>query len=447
MNTETVSELHQSLRRIFGDEADEVIQTRLENQEFQEAEQLLLTAGIDPNEVYEQAVDDIQLTERLMEQGINPPRRLDRLSEAEFFALDEHQLESYLTAYGIDVSAMVKKVTSDIQEQRQWYKFRWPQNWGISTDLWLRPPAIAATLAFCLVVVGGGLSLTFFPSKPVTDGFVAQVEPDNQLATPYLAIDQSDSAISEDLFALASQPATQVALVNPVFDQDSEVGGWLPSIELNESFVMSDIQIPDSEKQLYVQARSVVVKHSEQLVQEPINLSKVTEFVFSSGDTLSHGMSAAGLPATLWPAIIDRVGTQFQPGEKLIFYSQNDEFEQLVVIRKKQPKTIVTADLTVETASAVKTQIHTIQGRIDTSLYAALLNDVDESVVWRISTRLKHMKVPLKTLPKDSNYEIRIEKIVGKDGETIRYGAIKSIRINTKNKETPSKGHIYEYSV
>ena len=60
MNTETVSELHQSLRRIFGDEADEVIQTRLENQEFQEAEQLLLAAGIDPNEVYEQAVDDIQ---------------------------------------------------------------------------------------------------------------------------------------------------------------------------------------------------------------------------------------------------------------------------------------------------------------------------------------------------------------------------------------------------
>ena len=158
-------------------------------------------------------------------------------------------------------------------------------------------------------------------------------------------------------------------------------------------------------------------------------------------------MSAAGLPATLWPAIIDRVGTQFQPGEKLIFYSQNDEFEQLVVIRKKQPKTIVTADLTVETASAVKTQIHTIHGRIDTSLYAALLNDLDESVVWRISTRLKHMKVPLKALPKDSNYEIRIEKIVGKDGETIRYGAIKSIRINTKNKETPSKGHIYEYSV
>ena len=447
MNTETVSELHQSLRRIFGDEADEVIQTRLENQEFQEAEQLLLTAGIDPNEVYEQAVDDIQLTERLMEQGINPPRRLDRLSEAEFFALDEHQLESYLTAYGIDVSAMVKKVTSDIQEQRQWYKFRWPQNWGISTDLSLRPPAIAATLAFCLVVVGGGLSLKFFQSNPVTDDFVAQVEPDNHLATRSLALNQSNSAAPEDSFSLTSQPATQVALVKPVFDQDSDVGGWLPSIELNESVVMNDIQPPDSEKQLYVQARSVVVKHSEQLVQEPINLSKVTEFVFSSGDTLSHGMSAAGLPATLWPAIIDRVGTQFQPGEKLIFYSQNDEFEQLVVIRKKQPKTIVTADLTVETASAVKTQIHTIYGRIDSSLYAALLNDVDESVVWRISTRLKHMKVPLKTLPKDSNYEIRIEKIVGKDGETIRYGAIKSIRINTKNKETPSKGHIYEYSV
>ncbi|MCS5659341.1 MAG: hypothetical protein NZ842_02940, partial [Dehalococcoidia bacterium] len=329
----------------------------------------------------------------------------------------------------------------------QWYKFRWPQNWGISTDLWLRPPAIAATLAFCLVVVGGGLSLTFFQSKPVTDDFVAQVEPDNHLATRSLALNQSNSAMPEDSFSLASQPATQVAFVKPVFDQDSEVGGWLPSIELNESVVMNDIQTPDSEKQLYVQARSVVAKHSEQLVQEPINLSKVTEFVFSSGDTLSHGMSAAGLPATLWPAIIDRVGTQFQPGEKLIFYSQNDEFEQLVVIRKKQPKTIVTADLSVETASAVKTQIHTLQGRIDTSLYAALLNDVDESVVWRISTRLKHMKVPLKTLPKDSNYEIRIEKIVGKDGETIRYGAIKSIRINTKNKETPSKGHIYEYSV
>ena len=447
MNTETVSELHQSLRRIFGDEADEVIQTRLEDQEFQEAEQLLLTAGIDPNEIYEQAVDDIQLTERLMEQGIDPPRRLDRLSEAEFFALDEHQLECYLTAYGIDVPALVKKVTSDIQEQREWYKFRWPGNWGISTDFWLRPPAIAATLAFCLVVVGGGLSLTFFQSEPVTDGFVAQIEPDKRLATPSLALNPSDSALSEDLFALSSQPGTQVALVNPVLDQDSDVGGWLPSTELNRSVVIDDIQIPDSEKLLNVETRSVVVKHSAQLVQEPINLSTVTEFVFSSGDTLSHGMSAAGLPPNLWPAIIDKVGTQFQPGEKLIFYSQNDQFEQLVVIRKKQPKTIVTADLSMETASAVETQIRIIHGRIDTSLYAALLKDLDESVVWRISTRLKHMKVPLKTLPKDSNYEIRIERIVGKDGETIRYGVIKSIRINTQNKETSSKGHIYEYSV
>ena len=447
MNTETASELHQSLRRIFGAEADEFIQTRLEDQEFQEAEQLLLTAGINPNEVYEQAVDDIQLTERLIEWGIIPPRRLDRLSEAEFFALDEHQLESYLTAYGVDVPALVKKVTSDIQEQRQWYKFRWPGNWGISTDFWLRPPAIAATLAFCLVVVGGGLSLTFFQSKPVTEGFVAQVEPDKRLATPSQALDQIDGAIPEDSFALASQAATQVALVNSVFDQDSDVGGWLPPTELNELVVIDDIHIPVSEKQLYVEVRSVVVKHSAQLVQEPINLSKVTEFVFSSGDTLSHGMSAAGLPPNLWPAIIDRIGTQFQPGEKLIFYSQNDQFERLVVIRKKQPKTIVTADLTVETNSAVKTLIHTIYGRIDTSLYAALLNDLDESVVWRISTRLKHMKVPLRTLPKDSNYEIRIEKIVGEDGETIRYGAIKSIRIDTKNKETSSKGHIYEYSV
>jgi hypothetical protein len=447
MNTETVSELHQSLRRIFGDEADQVIQTRLENQEFQEAEQLLLTAGIDPNEVYEQAVNDIQLTERLMEQGINPPRRLDRLSEAEFFALDERQLESYLTAYDIDVSDMVKKVTSDIQEQRQWYKFGWPQNWGISTDFWLRPPAIAATLAFCLVVVGGGLSLTFFQSEPVTDIFVAQVEPDKGPATPSLAINQIASAIPEESFALASQPATQVALVNPVFNQDSDIGGWLPSTELNKSVVINDIQVPDSEKGLYAEARSVIATRSAQLVQEPINLSKVTEFVFSSGDTLSHGMSAAGLPANLWPAIIDRVGTQFQPGEKLIVYAQNDQFEQLVVIRKKQPKTIVAADLTVETTSPVKTRIHIIHGRIDTSLYTALLNDLDESVVWRISTRLKHMKVPLRTLPKDSHYEIRIEQIVGKDGETIRYGAIKSIRINTQNKETSSKGQIYEYSV
>ena len=35
MNTETVSELHQSLRRIFGDEADEVIQTRLEDHNYE----------------------------------------------------------------------------------------------------------------------------------------------------------------------------------------------------------------------------------------------------------------------------------------------------------------------------------------------------------------------------------------------------------------------------
>ena len=146
---------------------------------------------------------------------------------------------------------LVKKVTSDLQEQRQWYKFRWPQNWGISTDLWLRPPAIAATLAFCLVVVGGGLSLKFFQSKPVTDDFVAQVEPDNHLATRSLAFNQNNNAMPEDSSPLASQPATQVAFVKPAFDQDSDVGGWLPSIELSESVGMSDIQVSDSDCLLY----------------------------------------------------------------------------------------------------------------------------------------------------------------------------------------------------
>jgi len=160
MNIKTQNEFQQLVRRILGEEAEEFIQSNIENYELREAERTLLSVGIDPDELFEQTVDDIRLTERLIDNGIDPPRKLDRLSEAEFSALDDRQLEAYLTAYGIDVPAMVNELESKIQEKKPWYSLQWPRKWGRLENSWLHQHAFAATLAFCLIVVGGGAGLT-----------------------------------------------------------------------------------------------------------------------------------------------------------------------------------------------------------------------------------------------------------------------------------------------
>jgi len=447
MNIKTQNEFQQLVRRILGEEAEEFIQSNIENYELREAERTLLSVGIDPDELFEQTVDDIRLTERLIDNGIDPPRKLDRLSEAEFSALDDRQLEAYLTAYGIDVPAMVNELESKIQEKKPWYSLQWPRKWGRLENSWLHQHAFAATLAICLIVVGGGAGLTVVSLRDTTMDItpsqniaqVALTKPDFEVVTekpqPLATISLSQAI-----------PTAETELVALVSENEPAFFYWdnLASADYQTSTLEStNNTYLDSPSSLTALTKFAAVVNTK---EPPIDRTQIKEFVFARGDTLSHGMLASGLPIHLWREITRKIGSQFHPGDKAIFYFQNDQFEQLLVIRKKKQRTIITADMNVKTVAVGKIKIQTVTGLVETSLYDALIKDLDESIVWRISYLLQHHKVPLKALPKGSTYEVKIERVLGQDGEIIRYGSITSVHIDAGSKGTYSIDNKGSYS-
>jgi hypothetical protein len=162
--------------------------------------------------------------------------------------------------------------------------------------------------------------------------------------------------------------------------------------------------------------------------------AQITEFIFGPGDTLSHSMAQSGLPVELWAKLAERVGSNFHPGDKAIIYFENDEFEQLVVIRRKKERTTVTADLKTNTVAVGTTTTIEVTGEIQTSLYVALEEKLNAKVAQRIAWLLQSRDVPLTTLPKGSTFSVRIEQITGADGETLRYGQISSVQLDAGHK-------------
>ena len=71
---------------------------------------------------------------------------------------------------------------------------------------------------------------------------------------------------------------------------------------------------------------------------------------------------------------------------------------------------------------------------IQTSLYAALEEKLNANVAQRISWLLQSRDVPLTTLPKGSTFSVRMEQITGADGETLRYGQIRSVQLDAGGK-------------
>ena len=441
MNIKTQNEFQQLVRRILGEEAEEFIQSNIENYELREAERTLLSVGIDPDELFEQTVEDIRLTERLIDNGIDPPRKLDRLSEAEFSALDDRQLETYLTAYGIDVPAMINELESKIQEKKPWYPLQWPRKWRPLEKLWLHQHAFAATLAFCLIAVGGGAGLTVVSLRDTTMDItpsqniaqVAPTKPDVEVVA------EKPQPVAVATISLTQAiPTAETKLVALVSDNEPALFYWdnLASADYQTSaFESTNHTYLDSPSSFTALTKFAAVVNSK---EPPIDRTQIKEFVFARGDTLSHGMLASGLPIHLWPEITRKIGSQFHPGDKAIFYFQNDQFEQLLVIRKKKQRTIITANMNVKTVAVGKIKTQTVTGLVETSLYDALIKDLDESIVWRISVLLQHHKVPLKALPKGSTYEVKIERVLGQDGEIIRYESITSVHIDAGSKGTYS---------
>ena len=154
------------------------------------------------------------------------------------------------------------------------------------------------------------------------------------------------------------------------------------------------------------------------------------EFVFSPGDTFSHGMAQSGLSNKLSTALAERVGTDFHPGDKLIIFFEDDEFEQLVVIRRKKQPLTITADLKTSSAPAGTTETIDVSGKIESSLYAALEKALDANAAQRITWLLQNRGVPLTTLPKGAAFNIQIEQIKSPDGQTLGYGEIRSVHLD-----------------
>jgi len=466
------------LQRILGEEAEPLIQM-LRQQSDDEA--LLKSHGIDTDAMLKRAKAQISHAEKLIEHGINPPIPIEDLTEAQFEALDIPTLEKYLAAGDVDLQRLLTRTRQLLEDAKPKpptgffasISARLPRWQGI-------PVAGLAVSAMVLVAVGVGV-LRLAPQAPTAPAvqlqepalsvMLAETAPQKPLAkalpvpetlsaqAPELqmaessalqesaqveiaaipASDTPDTAIATALEEETPVPATQVEEVEVV--EITEVTDTTePTVAATQTPSEEEAPLPISEEVTLAQnlgaeseTQSNTIPESQwALTAAPVEPAgkQTIEFIFEPGDTLSHGMARSGLPASLSMALAEKVGTDFWPGDKLIIYFENDEFEQLVVIRRKKEQTTVTADLKTSTAPIGTTNMIEVTGEITSSLYVALEKKLDANAAQRISWLLQSRKVPLNTLPEGATFTVRIEHITNADGETLGYGEIKSVQLD-----------------
>jgi len=448
------------LKRILGEEADPLMQM-LRQPSADEA--LLKSHGIDTEAMLERAKAQISRAGKLTKHGINPPIPLEELTDAQFEALDIPTLEKYLAAGDVDVQRLItrtKQLLEDAKPQPAPGFFarisarlpRWPS----------APVAGLAVSAMALVAVGVGV-LRLVPQAPTA--------PAVQLQEPALSVMLAETAQQKPLAKASPAPETLIAqlpetemaessalqesarveiaampvsdsAITAIEEEASVPVTQVTSATVTATLVRSQVEVPlpASEEVALAQnlgseseTQSNAVPESQWALTaapaEPAGKQTI-EFIFEPGDTLSHGMARSGLPASLSMALAEKVGTDFWPGDKLIIYFENDEFEQLVVIRRKKEQTTVTADLKTNTAPIGTTSMIEVTGEIRSSLYVALEKKLDANAAQRISWLLQSRDVPLNMLPKGATFTVRIEQIIDADGETLGYGEIKSVQLD-----------------
>jgi len=449
------------LQRILGEEAEPLIQM-LRQQSDDEA--LLKSHGIDTDAMLKRAKAQISHAEKLIEHGINPPIPIEDLTEAQFEALDIPTLEKYLAAGDVDLQRLLTRTRQLLEDAKPKpapgffasISARLPRWQGI-------PVAGFAVSAMALVAVGIGV-LTLTPKTP-RESLVQLQEPALSVTLTENPQQQSAAKTLKASDALSvPTPESESAAVPDVTGtlaarqtstlSDSVLSGIN---ETNETEIAEAMPTPSSVASAPVQTQHEIGRQTGESTPPPQNLiaeiepttdtvpqsqwaltatpadpagKQTIEFIFEPGDTLSHGMARSGLPASLSMALAEKVGTDFWPGDKLIIYFENDEFEQLVVIRRKKEQTTVTADLKTSTAPAGISNMIEVTGEITSSLYVALEKKLDANAAQRISWLLQSRKVPLNMLPKGATFTVRIEHITDADGETLGYGEIKSVQLD-----------------
>ena len=466
------------LKRILGEEADPLIQM-LRQQSDDEA--LLKSRGIDSNTMLERAKAQISRAGKLTEHGINPPIPLEELTDPQFEALDIPTLEKYLAAGDVDVQRLITRTKQLLEDAKPQPAPGFFARLGALLPQWPSVPVAGlAVSAMVLVAVGVGV-LRLAPQSPTGPAvqlkepalsvMLAETAPQKPLAkalpapetlsaqaselqmaessalqesaqveiAAMPASDTPDTAIAAALEEEMPVPATQVEEVEEV-----EVTEVTNTVEHTVAATQTpyEQEAPPSMSKEVTLAQNLATQSETQSDAAPESQWALTatpaeaagkqtvEFIFEPGDTLSHGMARSGLPASLSMALAEKVGTDFWPGDKLIIYFENDEFEQLVVIRRKKEQTTVTADLKTSTAPIGTTNMIDVTGEIKSSLYVALEKKLDANAAQRISWLLQSREVPLTMLPKGATFTVRIEHITDADGETLGYGEIKSVQLD-----------------
>ena len=466
------------LKRLLGEEADPLIQM-LRQQSGDEA--LLQSHGIDSDTMLGRAKAQISRAEKLTEHGINPPIPLEELTDAQFEALDIPTLEKYLAAGDVDVQKLLTRTRQLLEDANPKPAPGFLARISARLPRWSSAPVAGlAVSGMVLVAVGVGV-LRLAPQAPTAPAvqlqepalsvMLADTAPQKPLAkalpvpetlsaqAPELQMAESsalqesaqvevaampesdtpDTAIATVLEEETPVPATQVEEVEVVeVTEVTDTTG--PTVAATQTPSGQEAPLPMSEEVTLAQnlgAESETLNNSVPESQwaltaapaEPAGKQTI-EFIFEPGDTLSHGMARSGLPASLSIALAEKVGTDFWPGDKLIIYFENDEFEQLVVIRRKKEQTTVTADLKTSTAPIGTTNMIDVTGEIKSSLYVALEKKLDANAAQRISWLLQSREVPLTMLPKGATFTVRIEHITDADGETLGYGEIQSVQLD-----------------
>ncbi|MHC8597715.1 hypothetical protein ACYVVU_05415 [Arenicellales bacterium IMCC55707] len=467
-------ETHEMLRRILGDGTDALL-ARANGKDPDAA--ALNAAGIDPNAMLTQAKKQIDHAVKLSANGINPPVPLEALSEEEFNRLDIPTLEKYLAAGDVNVDRLLSRTRELLDQQRASVpanKASTPTPEPIQTEApqagflerlraYLPKPSRApmfgmAASAMVLVAVGVGV-LQLAPTTPQ----IPPAEPETrQLAVtlesaPIADTNDTTPSVAELAPSLMSAPSLTRALSTPIEAMSlEEIDSAVEAAVLNDATETNPIEpaqnnelavttnhntpansAPETEitaaaKNENITGQNIAASDSWAVTHQPDAPApkQKVEFVFSPGDTFSHGMAQSGLSNQLSTALAERVGTDFHPGDKLIIFFEDDEFEQLVVIRRKKQPLTITADLKTSSAPAGTTETIDVSGKIESSLYAALEKALDANAAQRITWLLQNRGVPLTTLPKGAAFNIRIEQIKSPDGQTLGYGEIRSVHLD-----------------
>ena len=510
----TENDSHDLLRRILGEEEAGDILTQV--QARQSDQQLLAAAGIDAEAMLTRATAQITLAEQLAEHGVTPPRTIEHLTDDEFQALSNEDLERYLAGYGIDIDALLARTEQLIEDQAPQPAANWLTKLGGFLPRWPTGPALGVAVS-AVLALGIGITVlrmlppekppvatASLPAKPEAVTLARSATVNGKPAAPGVDVDSAPAAVSSEVASLLTDESTAVQLApvtaesirkdeslkrkneernrqemamaqkvvikkhteqkrisaaaetsNPPETLLSATAGSAAPARTNFDFytVLPEMETVAEREKVTASVETAALSPAAAL---KVNLKKplddaawavtstapvtaapgaqITEFIFGPGDTLSHGMASSGLPTKLWAALAERVGNDFRPGDKAIFYFENDQFEQLVIIRRKKERTTVTADLKTNTVPVGTTTTIEITGEIQTSLYVALEEKLNAAVAQRISWLLQSRDVPLTTLPKGSTFSVRIEQIIGPDGETLRFGQISRVQLDAGHK-------------